>query len=83
METILTIVAVGTLNAVCFFIGAKIGQKVQKGEPIQAPNLNPMDYVQKQRERHEADKNKKRLDTILHNVNTYDGTSAGQKELPR
>ena len=32
MDTIILIITISTLNAVCFFIGAKVRQKVDKGE---------------------------------------------------
>ena len=83
METILTIIAVGTLNVVCFFVGAKLGQKVAKGETIEMPNLNPIDYINEQKEKKEARVEKNRMDTIMKNIDNYDGTSAGQIDVPR
>ena len=83
METILTILAVGTLNVACFFIGAKVGQKVVKGETIETPNLNPLDLVRAEREKREAQREKDKYNTILENVEKYDGTEAGQTDVPR
>lgn len=83
METILTILAVGTLNVACFFIGAKVGQKVVKGETIETPNLNPLDLVRAEREKREAQREKDKYNTILENVEKYDGTDAGQTDVPR
>ena len=39
------ILAVGTLNVACFFIGAKVGQKVVKDEPLELPSLNPLEKI--------------------------------------
>lgn len=83
METILTILVVGTLNVACFFIGAKVGQKVVKGEPIEMPTINPMEIAREHREKREAQKEKDRLDTILANIDNYNGTDAGQMDVPR
>lgn len=83
METIMMIAVVGTLNAVCFFIGAKVGQKVSKGETLEAPNLNPMDYLHEQKEKRQASKEHNKYQTILDNLERYDGTGYGQKEVPR
>lgn len=83
METILIILVSGTLNAVCFFIGAKIGQKVSKGEPIEAPTLNPMKAIKEREERKEADKESERLEIILQNIENYDGSPNGQRDVPR
>lgn len=83
IATICLIAVVSTLNAVCFFIGAKTGQKVQKGEEIKLPTLNPMEFVQKHREQREAEAEKNRYDTILRNIDRYDGTGSGQEDVPR
>lgn len=83
METILIILTVGTLNVACFFIGAKVGQKVAKGETIETPNVNPIQYIQEQREKQQAIKEQKRINTILENIDNYNGTDAGQKDVPR
>ena len=72
--------AVGVLNIICFFIGAKIGQKVVKGEEIKLPNINPIEAI---RERKEAKWEQDRINTILQNLEAYDGTANGQKEVPK
>jgi hypothetical protein len=79
----LTLLVVGALNIACFFIGAKIGQTVAKGETIETPNVNPVQMIQAHREKKQAEREKKRIDTILENIDAYDGTSAGQKDVPR
>lgn len=78
---ILMILVVGTLNAVCFFIGAKVGQKVVKGEPIEMPSVNPMKAYREAQDRKQAEKEADKLGTILHNIEAYDGTSANQKDV--
>lgn len=79
--TILLILTVGILNIGCFFIGAKVGQKAVKGEPIELPSLNPMKAYRELQDRKQAEREADRLDTILQNIETYDGTSAGQKDV--
>ena len=81
METIIMILIVGTLNVVCFFIGAKVGQKVVKGEEIEIPSLNPMKAYREAQDRKQAEREADRLDTIMQNIEAYDGTSAGQKDV--
>lgn len=83
METILTIIAVGTLNLACFFVGSKLGQKVAKGEDINIPNLNPMDMVRNHKDKLQARAESERMSVILQNIENYNGTSSNQKELPR
>ena len=73
----------GTLNIVCFFIGAKVGQTVAKGKDIETPQLNPMEQYRKHQEKKRAEEEKNRLDTILKNIERYDGTANGQEDVPR
>jgi hypothetical protein len=82
---ILLILTVGALNIACFFIGAKVGQTVAKGEKIKAPevNLNPIKAIQEHEERKEAKRKQERVDTILRNIDNYNGTSSGQEDVPR
>lgn len=74
---------VGALNIGCFFVGAKVGNKVAKGENIDLPNLNPIDKIQEHKEKKEARAEKSRMDIIMSNIDNYDGTSAGQRDVPR
>ena len=84
METILLIATVGTLNVVCFFIGAKVGQTVAKGKEIETPKISsPVTLYKAHREAKEAEAEKNRLDVILANIERYDGTGAGQQDVPR
>lgn len=82
---ILMILVVGTLNLACFFVGAKVGQTVSKGKDIEV--VTPVEYlkrVQQQNiDRKEQEREQKRLDTILHNIENYDGTGNGQEDVPR
>ena len=80
---LLIILIVGILNIGCFFIGAKVGQKVVKNEPIQLPSISPMKAAREREDRKQAEREQERLDNILHNVEVYDGTSAGQKDVSR
>ena len=80
---ILTIIAVGTLNIACFFIGAKVGQMVAKGNDIKLPNVNPFEAVKERTARKEAEAEMSKVDTILRNIDNYDGTANGQKDVPR
>lgn len=83
MVTILIILTVGILNVGCFLIGAKVGQKVDKGEPIEIPYLNPMKAHRERENRLQAEREADKLATIMQNIESYDGTSNGQKEVSR
>ena len=78
---ILLILVVGTLNVVCFFVGAKVGQKVFNGEPIELPSLDPIKAIREAQEKREAEKVQEKIDTIMQNIDTYDGTGNGQKDV--
>lgn len=79
--TALIILIVGALNVACFLIGAKIGQKVARDETIELPDLNPMKLISDIQQRKEAAREQREYDTILENIDNYDGTSAGQKDV--
>ena len=82
METILLILVIGIINALCFFIGAKIGQKVVRGETIETPLKTPSQLVSEAKSNFEYRKEQERLQTISDNIDNYDGTSIGQKDIP-
>jgi hypothetical protein len=81
IETLLTILTVGALCIGCFVIGAKVGQKVSKGEEIEVPSVNPFEAYRKREAKREAEKEQNKIDTILQNIECYDGTTKGQKDV--
>jgi hypothetical protein len=82
MEVLLLAVMAAS-NIVCFLIGAKVGQAVSKGEKIEPPTVNPLKAYREREARKEAEQEQNIIDTVMHNVEVYDGTSNGQKEVPR
>jgi hypothetical protein len=78
---VVTILAMGFVCAACFLIGAKVGQTVAKGEPVEVPN--PVKAIEDHRAKKEAEFAQSKMDTILRNIENYDGTSYGQEEVPR
>lgn len=84
---ILLIAITGTLNLVCFYIGAKLGQKVSRGETIEMPTINPIEIIKEHQEKKEAEREAEReqnyIDTVLRNAERYDGTPYGQEDVPR
>lgn len=81
METIVLVVLMGGMNLLAFLIGAKTAQKVDKGEEIELPTLNPMQVYREHREQSEANKEQERLNIMMENINNYDGTGVGQKDI--
>jgi hypothetical protein len=74
---------VGLMCIGCFLVGAKVGQQVSKGEKIETPELNPMKVYREHKDKKQAEWEQSRVDIILQNIDNYDGTSRGQKEVPR
>ena len=81
MEVLLLLV-MGAANIACFLIGAKIGQKTAKGEDIKLPAVNPLELVQEHREKRAAQEERDKVETILRNIESYDGTGYGQEDVP-
>ena len=81
MEVLLLLV-MGAVNIACFMIGAKVGQKVTKGEAIELPTVNPMELVREHQEKRAAQEERDKLETILRNIESYDGTAYGQEDVP-
>lgn len=79
MEAILLIAITSTLNIVCFFIGAKVGQKVVNNEPLEIPTPTKMydDY----KERAERKKELEEMKINLENIDNYTGDAIGQKDI--
>lgn len=80
---VLLVLTVGALCIGCFVVGAKVGQTVAKGEDIKLPSVNPLEAFREHESKKEAEYQQSRIDTILRNVENYDGTSNGQEDVPR
>lgn len=80
---IFLILTVGALNIACFFIGAKVGQATRDGDKIELPSLSPMRAVRERQDRKRSEAEQSKIDTILKNIESYDGTPRGQKDVPR
>ena len=83
---ILLVLVVGILNVVCLFCGLKVGMSVVKGEPIELPSLpsiNPLKAYRERENKRIADVEQEKLDTIMQNIEAYDGTGANQKDVSR
>lgn len=77
------IAVTGLLNLICFVVGAKVGQMVVKDETIKLPSFNPIEAIREHEARKEAEYEQNRIDTIMRNIERYDGTAAGQEDIPR
>ena len=82
-NTILLITVVALINVLSFTIGAKVGQKVVKGEKVELPKVNPMEIYKERQDKRAAEEEKNKLETIMRNIERYDGTAAGQEDVPK
>ena len=78
----LTIAVIAVSNILCFMVGAKVGQTVSKGERVELPSIDPVKAVREHKAKMEAYREQDRQDTIMQNIENYDGTSNGQKDVP-
>lgn len=82
-DTIILIISIGIMNILCFFIGAKVGQKVIKGETIEIPKIEPINKIREYNTNREVLRMQEKDRVINENIDNYNGTSLGQKDLPR
>ena len=82
MEAILLLI-MAAANVFCFVIGAKVGQKAVKGEKIALPELNPVSQIRQAASAAKAKKEEERDKILMRNIDAYDGSPAGQKDVPR
>ena len=66
-----------------FIVGLHYGSKVKKNEVINIPTPNKVIQKKRQQIRFEEEKERKdqALETMLYNIEVYDGTGNGQKEI--
>lgn len=80
---ILTILTTGALCCVSFILGAKTVQNVKKDKDIELPNLNPLQAIRNAQEHKAHKKEQAKLETIMKNIEAYDGTSNRQEDVPQ
>ena len=78
MEAIILLI-VSISNIICFFLGAKIGQRVVNNQPVRIIDKSPIESIREKQDSKEL----KKQHVIKHNIDVYDGTSLGQKDIPR
>ena len=83
-ETLILIGIVVLSNIICFYLGAKIGQKIVRQETI---TLNPIKAVENVITEHKVQKEKEAEDeyfkAIYQNIDNYTGDSIGQVDIPK
>lgn len=82
MDALLLLI-MGVMCIVCFMLGASVGQKVVKGEPVELPNIDPFKAYREHEARKAQREEQERVNAILRNIDSYDGTGNGQADVPR
>ena len=83
IDTLILIISIGIMNILCFFIGAKVGQKVVKGETLEIPKIEPIRAIREHNEKQEILRLQEKDRIISENIDKYDGTSLGQQDIPK
>lgn len=81
MELVLICTIFGAFLCISFFLGAKVGQTVVQNKTLEIPTLNPVKRYHEYIKEKEIDREEEKLKTILENIDSYDGTELGQKEV--
>lgn len=72
----------GAVNIACFIFGAKVGQTVIREEKIEVPQIkSPMQLFTEKKELKAAKEEEQKMEILLQNIENYNGTAAGQKDL--
>lgn len=84
MEIIISNVIIGIFILLAYTLGLKNGQKLSNNENIELPK-NPIKEYKENKISRELEKEQNeditRLNNILKNIDSYDGTSDGQEEI--
>lgn len=72
------------INLISFAVGAKIGQGIIKGREI---TFNPVKAIKNDLKENKINKKedlrRRKIETTLENIENYNGTGLGQKEIPK
>ncbi len=69
-------------NVCCFLLGSRVFQQISKGEKVGLEIPNPIKAVQNTMESFEEKKEQDKYRVIMDNIDNYNGTSLGQKDIP-
>jgi len=67
---------------VAYSLGLKNGQRLSKNEEVVVPNVNPIKAIADEKERYEERKKQEIQEINSYNIDHYDGTGLGQKDIP-
>ncbi len=82
MEAIVSLIT-GSMCILSFIIGRRAGCGEKAEHKEARPRLSPSEHRRMREEREAARKDAELLSAVLENIDNYDGTPRGQRELPR
>ena len=82
IEAIILCIIVGVFIIVSYSLGLKNGQRLSKNEEVVVPNINPIKVIADEKERYEERKKQEIQEINSYNIDHYDGTGLGQKDIP-
>ena len=82
METIALLFLFGVFIILAYTLGLRNGQKLKNNEEIKIPEINPIKIVRNEIATFEQKKKQDAYDTMMANIDNYDGTGLGQKDIP-
>lgn len=80
-DTILLLFLFGIFIIIAYTLGLKNGQKLKNNEEIKMPEINPAKIVRNEIESFEEKKRQVAFETMMSNIDNYDGTGLGQKDI--
>ena len=81
-ESILLCTIFGVFILVAYSLGLKNEQRLSKNEEVVVPNVNPIKVITEEQEKHEEKKKQQAYEIMMSNIDNYDGTGLGQKDIP-
>lgn len=87
IEAIILCTIFGVFIMFAFIKGIEIGIKTRKDETIEISTLNPIKVIKEKKQEKEfflqQEAEQKRIDVMLENIDKYDGTEIGQRDIPK
>lgn len=82
LEIIVAVIVGGLVANIGYFFGFRLGNAMREGENTDRPSIKPTKAKNPSKEEQEAaEAEKRKLDTIIENIENYDGTGYGQKDV--
>lgn len=81
METILLLFLFGIFIIISYTLGLKNGQRLKNNKEIELPEVNPVKLIKNEINNFEERKKQVAFENMISNIDNYDGTGLGQKDI--